>query len=69
MHVLSAVSLGSIPLSSVIFRIEPLEEQFKDLLGVPEEKRLLTLIPIGVPVAWPEQEKKALEDVIHWERF
>ncbi len=48
---------------------EPLEEQFKALLGVPAEKRLLTLIPIGVPVAWPEQEKKALDEVIHWERY
>jgi nitroreductase len=48
---------------------EPLEEQFKALLGVPEEKRLLTLIPIGVPVAWPEQEKKMLDEVIHWERY
>ena len=48
---------------------EPLEEQFKALLDVPAEKRLLTLIPIGVPVAWPEQEKKALDEVIHWERY
>ena len=30
---------------------EPSEEQFKALLGVPAEKRLLTLVPIGVPVA------------------
>ena len=48
---------------------EPLEEQFKALLNVPAEKRLLTLIPIGVPVAWPVQEKKTLNEVIHWERY
>lgn len=48
---------------------EPLEEQFKTLLGVPAEKRLLTLIPIGVPAAWPTQEKKTLAEVIHWERY
>jgi len=48
---------------------EPLEEQFKALLGVPAEKRLLTLIPIGVPAVWPTQEKKTLTDVIHWERY
>lgn len=47
----------------------PHEEAFKDLLGVPEEKRLLTLIPIGVPVAWPTREKKPLDEVIHWERY
>lgn len=47
----------------------PREEEFKKLLSVPEDKRLLTLIPIGVPVAWPTVEKKSLEDVIHWERY
>jgi nitroreductase len=47
----------------------PLEEQFKALLGVPEEKRLLTLVPVGVPVEWPTQQKKPLEEVIHWERY
>jgi len=47
----------------------PHEEAFKKLLGVPEEKRLLTLIPIGVPVAWPTREKKPLDEVIHWERY
>jgi nitroreductase len=47
----------------------PLEEQFKALLGVPEEKRLLTLVPVGVPMEWPTQEKKPLEEVIHWERY
>lgn len=47
----------------------PLEEEFKRLLGVPAEKRLLTLIPIGVPVAWPEKEKRPLSEVLHWERY
>jgi nitroreductase len=47
----------------------PHEEEFKELLGVPEEKRLLTLVPIGVPTEWPTKDKKSLEDVIHWERY
>ena len=47
----------------------PLEEKFKELLGVPDEKRLLTLVPIGVPVEWPTREKKPLEAVIHWEKY
>jgi nitroreductase len=47
----------------------PLEERLKALLNVPKEKRLLTLGPIGVPVEWPTQEKKSLEEVIHWERY
>ncbi len=47
----------------------PLESQFKALLGVPDDKRLLTLVPIGVPVEWPTKEKKPLEQVLHWERY
>lgn len=47
----------------------PREEEFKALLGVPEGKRLLTLVPIGVPAEWPAPEKKPLEAVIHWERY
>jgi nitroreductase len=45
------------------------EEEFKALLGVPAQKRLLTLIPIGVPVEWPTKHKKSLEEVIHWEEY
>ena len=47
----------------------PLEEEFKQLLGVPGDKRLLTLVPIGVAVEWPTVEKKSLDEVIHWERY
>jgi nitroreductase len=47
----------------------PLEEQFKKLLGIPEEKRLLTLIPIGVPEEWPTVEKRPLESVLHWQVY
>ena len=47
----------------------PREEEFKTLLGIPEKKRLLTLVPIGVPAEWPTREKKALEEVLHWERY
>ena len=47
----------------------PREEEFKKLLEVPDEKRLLTLVPIGVPAGWPEKEKKSLEEVLHLERY
>jgi len=47
----------------------PLEGQFKALLGVPDDRRLLTLVPIGVPVEWPTKEKKPLAQVLHWEKF
>ena len=47
----------------------PREEEFKALLGVPEGKRLLTLVPFGVPAEQPTVEKKSLEEVIHWEKY
>ena len=47
----------------------PREEEFKTLLGVPREKRLLTLVPVGVPVEWPTKDKKPLSQVIHWEKY
>lgn len=47
----------------------PREAAFKELLGIPEEKRLLTLVPLGVPVEWPTREKKSLAEVLHWERY
>ena len=45
------------------------EAALKPLLGVPDDKRLLTLVPLGVPAAWPAPEKRSLDDVIHWERY
>jgi nitroreductase len=47
----------------------PREKEFKALLGVPKEKRLLTLVPLGVPVEWPTKDKKPLREVVHWERY
>ena len=47
----------------------PREEEFKRLLGVPEDRRLLTLIPVGVPAEAPTRQKKTLEQVLHWERY
>ena len=45
------------------------EEEFKALLGIPKAKRLLTLIPIGVPAEWPKKKKKLLTEVIHWQKY
>ena len=48
----------------------PMEEKFKPLLNIPAEKKLFTLIPIGVSKSWPTaKKKKTLEEVIHWEKF
>jgi nitroreductase len=47
----------------------PREEEFKTLLGVSSEKRLLTLVPVGIPVEWPVKEKKPLSSVVFWDRY
>jgi nitroreductase len=47
----------------------PREEEFKALLGIPKEKRLLTLVPVGVPAEWPTKAKKPLAEVLHWEKY
>jgi nitroreductase len=47
----------------------PREKEFKALLGIPPEKRLLALVPIGVPAEWPSKEKKPIEQITHWEKF
>ena len=47
----------------------PREEHYKSLLGIPAEKRLLALVPVGVPAESPAKEKKPLEQVLHWERY
>lgn len=45
------------------------EEEFAQILGVPQDRKLFTLVPIGVPVGWPTKEKKSLEKVLRWERY
>jgi nitroreductase len=47
----------------------PLEAEFKDLLDIPDDRRLMTLVPIGIPAESPDREKKPLEEVLHWERY
>jgi len=45
------------------------EDELKIMLRVPAEKRLMTLVPVGVPAEWPTKEKKTLAEVIHWETW
>jgi nitroreductase len=48
----------------------PHEEYFKQRLGVPSDRRILTFLPLGVPAEWPEApKKKPLDDVLHWEKW
>ena len=47
----------------------PREAQFKKLLDVPDEKRVMALIPIGVAAEMLTPAKKPLEKVLHWEKY
>ena len=47
----------------------PHEEHFKTLLGIPPQKRILTLLPVGVPAQTPAPKKKPLAQVLHWEKY
>ncbi|MBN1440045.1 MAG: nitroreductase family protein [Anaerolineales bacterium] len=47
----------------------PHEEEFKAKLGIPPAKRILALVPIGIPAETPVKEKKPLAEVIHWEKY
>jgi nitroreductase len=47
----------------------PREDEFKKLLDIPTSKRLITLVPIGVPAESPSVDKKPLSEVIHWEKY
>jgi nitroreductase len=51
-------------------QMRPHEEHFKELLAVPEDKRILLMIALGEPVKWsPCPPKKSLSDVLHWEKY
>ena len=45
------------------------EESLKTLLNVPTEKHILLMVALGEPVSWPPSPpKKALSEVLHWEK-
>ncbi len=62
----TALGYGSCWLEGWTLRME---DDLKALLDIPEDKRLLTLIPFGVPVEWPTKEKKPLDEVLYWEKY
>ncbi len=47
----------------------PMEDELKTLMFIPKGKRLLALMPVGVPEEWPSIEKRPLESVLHWQVY
>ncbi len=48
----------------------PKEAWAKGVLGVPDDKRLVIMLPIGKGVYNDQpKQKKSLDEVLHWERY
>ena len=47
----------------------PYEDMIKPLLGIPADRRVMALIPIGIPAETPNPRKKPLKEVLHWEKY
>ena len=47
----------------------PYEDVIKPLLGIPADRRVMALIPIGIPAETPNPRKKPLKEVLHWEKY
>ncbi|KPK58614.1 MAG: hypothetical protein AMK73_09130 [Planctomycetes bacterium SM23_32] len=66
---LAAVALGyaSLWVEGYVLRHE---DYGKQVLGVPADRRLLAILPIGKPTEEPSQaQKRPLEEVLHHERY
>ncbi len=44
--------------------------EVKKVLGIPEDKDIVSFIPLGYPDEKPEMKsKRSLNDIIHWEKY
>lgn len=48
---------------------KPYAKKIGEMLGVPEDCRLIALVTVGYPAAESNPPKKPLTEVIHWERY
>ena len=48
---------------------KPYADAIRKLLGAPDGFKLVSLIALGYPGEQPVREKRALEDVVHWEKY
>ena len=44
-------------------------EKVRQLLGAPQNFKLITLIPLGYSKEEPKPAKRELKDVLHWEKY
>jgi nitroreductase len=48
---------------------KPYAETVRREAGAPEGYKLISMIPLGYPAESPQQPKRPLSEVLHWERF
>ena len=48
---------------------KPYADAVREMLGAPADMKLVSLVPIGYPAEQPAKEKRALADVLHWEKY
>ncbi|MFB3882468.1 MAG: nitroreductase family protein [Armatimonadota bacterium] len=64
---ITALGYGSVWIQGTL---QALEERHKETLGLPKHMRLVVVLPIGKPAGPVKQpDKRALADIVHWERF
>ena len=48
---------------------KPYAEKVRQLLGAPQDFKLISLIPMGYSEEQPKPTKRKLKDVLHWEKY
>lgn len=48
---------------------KPYAAKVVQMVGAPEDYRLISLVSIGYPAEKPETGKRALREMLHWEHF
>jgi nitroreductase len=48
---------------------ESMEDRIKDILKIPDEVRVVAILPIGTPAYSKEGERKWLRDMLHYDEF
>ncbi len=48
---------------------KPYADAIREMLGAPADLKLVSLVPLGYPAEQAAKEKRALAEVLHWEKF
>lgn len=48
---------------------KPYTSEVKEMLDVPQDYKLISIVTVGYPDENPQPNKKELDEVIHWEKY